>query len=90
MRFDCSGWIARTSFADFPDCAGVPGQRRRKIPAWLFPADFAQNLHAESSSNGSSRPAFAQILVRTSEPQISFGIGDEQRERSGVVVHGDG
>ena len=33
----------------------VPGQRRTKI-------------HAESSSNSSSRPAFAQILVRSSEP----------------------
>ena len=56
----------------------APGQRRTKI-------------HVESSSNGSSRSAFAQILVRSSEPrQMSFGIGDEQRERSGVVVHGDG
>ena len=50
-----------------------------------------QKIHADSSSNGSSQPAFAQILVLSSEPpQISFGIGGEQREKSGVVVHGDG
>ena len=34
-----SGWIALTKFPDFPDCAGVPSQRRTKI-------------HARSSSNG--------------------------------------
>ena len=30
----CSGWIALTKFPDFPDCAGVPGQRRTKNPRW--------------------------------------------------------
>ena len=29
-----SGLIAFTKFTDFPDCAEVPGQRRRKNPRW--------------------------------------------------------
>ena len=43
------------------------------------PRSASDKIHAESSSNASSRPALAQILVQSSEsPQISFGIGDEQ------------
>ena len=50
-----------------------------------------QKIHAENSSNGSSWPAFAQILVRSSvSPQISFGICDEQCDRLRVMVREDG
>ena len=58
-------------FTVFPDFAGVP-----RSPGIT--------IHAERSSNGSSRPASrkSSTCVRSSEPpRLSFGIGAEQRER---------
>ena len=43
-------------------------------PLELRTGGFTPHLHAELPSNGSSRPAFARILVRSSEPpQIRLG-----------------
>ena len=48
----CIRWlVALTKIPDFPDCAGVPGQRRTKNPRWeLIKWPLAGKTQEESST----------------------------------------
>ena len=78
-----SGWIVLTKFPDFPDCAGVPGQRRTKNPRWKL----IKGPLAGKTQEGSSRPVLEKICAHHPPAHADAAAGADSKDSAGPQRH---